>query len=184
MFGKDQLRKKYFSIRKKKYFKINPNFFNPFIKLLKKKNKKKIFNLSCYYPTAYEVDVFQIFESNFINRLNILLPVVERNNSMSFYKWKKNEILKINQYGILEPATLSKSTVPDAMLVPILAYDKDNNRLGYGKGYYDRYLYKYIKKYKNIFTIGVAFSFQKYHKLPTSINDVRLDYILTEKGIY
>ena len=57
-------------------------------------------------------------------------------------------------------------------------------RLGYGKGYYDRYLNKYLKKYKDILTVGVAFSFQKYHKLPINQKDVKLNFILTEKGIY
>ena len=70
------------------------------------------------------------------------------------------------------------------MLVPILAFDKQNYRLGYGKGFYDRYLNKYLDKFKNILTVGVAFSFQKYHKLPRDKNDVKLRYILTEKGLY
>ena len=78
----------------------------------------------------------------------------------------------------------STSQIPDIMLVPILAFDADKYRLGYGKGYYDRYLQKYKKKFRNILTVGVAFSFQKYHKLPTNKNDVKLNYILTEKGIY
>ena len=61
---------------------------------------------------------------------------------------------------------------------------KKKNRLGYGKGFYDRYLKKYLKKNNNILTIGIAFSFQKYHTLPTSNKDVNLNYILTEKGIF
>ena len=69
------------------------------------------------------------------------------------------------------------------MIVPILAFDKYNYRLGYGKGFYDKYLNKYLKKFKNILTVGVAFSFQKYHKLPRNKQDVKLNYILTEKGI-
>ena len=67
--------------------------------------------------------------------------------------------------------------------MPLLAYDKRKFRLGYGKGYYDKFFNKYLRLKKNIMTIGVAFSFQKYHKLPTSNFDVKLDYILTEKGI-
>ena len=92
--------------------------------------------------------------------------------------------LKINKFGILEPLKLSKHIIPDVMLVPLLAFDNRNNRLGYGKGYYDRYLCKYLRKHKNILTIGIAFSFQRYHKLPVSTNDIRLNYILTERGIF
>ena len=71
-----------------------------------------------------------------------------------------------------------------AQEVFLRAYDNLNNRLGYGGGFYDRYLNKYLKSNNNILTIGIAFSFQKYHKLPVSIEDVKLNYILTEKGIF
>ena len=84
---------------------------------------------------------------------------------------------------MLEPSN-TRSKIPNVMLVPILAFDKNKNRLGYGKGFYDHYLNKYLKQFKDILTVGVAFSFQKYHKLPTNHNDVKLDYIITEQGIY
>ena len=76
-----------------------------------------------------------------------------------------------------------KSVIPSIMLIPLLAFDKDKNRLGYGKGYYDKYLFKYIKTHKNILTVGVAFSFQKYNKLPVNKKDFKLNFIITEKGI-
>jgi len=181
---KDRLRKKYFFIRKKKYFEIKPSFFNPLIKLIKKKYKKKNVNLSSYYPTSFEANVLKLFETNIVNKLKTFLPVLTGNNVMHFYKWKKNNVLQINQFGMLEPALLSDHIVPDIMLVPLLAYDNQNNRLGYGGGFYDRYLNKYLKKHNNILTIGIAFSFQKHHKLPVLNNDVKLNYILTEKGIF
>ena len=84
---------------------------------------------------------------------------------------------------MLEPIK-SKNIVPNIMLVPLLAFDRYKYRLGYGKGFYDRYLNKYLNNLKNILTVGVAFSFQKYHKLPINNKDVKLDYILTEKGMY
>ena len=102
---------------------------------------------------------------------------------MNFFPWKKNEILRVNKYGMLEPFK-SKEIIPNVILVPLVAYDKNKYRLGYGKGFYDRYLNKYFKTFKNILSVGVAFSFQKYHKLPIDNNDVKLNYILTEKGIF
>ncbi len=183
MQNKDILRKKFFFIRKKKYFEIKSTFFNPLIKLIKKKYKKKKVNLSIYYPASFEVNVIKLFETDIINKIKILLPVLKTNNRMHFYKWDKNNILEINRFGMLEPTLLFNHIVPDIMLVPLLAYDSKNNRLGYGGGFYDRYLNKYLKSHNNILTIGIAFSFQKYHKLPVSINDVKLNYILTEKGI-
>ena len=103
---------------------------------------------------------------------------------MHFHEWEKNNVLQINQFGMLEPAIKLNHIVPDIMLIPLLAYDLDNNRLGYGGGFYDRYLNKYLKTYSNILTIGIAFSFQKHHKIPLLNNDVKLNYILTEKGIF
>ena len=102
---------------------------------------------------------------------------------MFFAKWNFLDTLQVNKYGILEPIKNSKKLVPDISLVPLLAFDKQNYRLGYGKGYYDKYFNKYLNINKSIITIGIAFSFQKYNKLPTSNYDVKLDFILTEKGL-
>ena len=102
---------------------------------------------------------------------------------MHFHMWKKNDILLINKYGIPEPIK-SKKIVPDVVLVPLLAFDKQKFRLGYGGGYYDTFLKNNEKRNRSITTIGIAFSFQKYNKLPLSKHDKKLDYILTEKGIY
>ena len=111
---------------------------------------------------------------------SVLLPVIEGKNKMNFYSWKKNEVLFINKFGMLEPGKKKSAKIPNFLLVPVLAFDKQNYRLGYGKGFYDRYL----NKFNNILTVGIAFSFQKYHKLPRDKKDVKLNYILTEKGIY
>ncbi len=183
MQNKDRLRKKYFLIRKKKYYDINCSFFNPLIKLIKKESKKKHLALSSYYPASYEVNTNKLFETKISNKIKIYLPVIRRNNEMYFHEWEKNDVLKINRFGMLEPAKSSSHIVPDIMLVPLLAYDNQNNRLGYGGGFYDRYLNKYLRKHNNILTIGIAFSFQKHHKIPVFNDDVKLNYILTEKGI-
>ena len=63
-----------------------------------------------------------------------------------------------------------------------MAFNKYKFRLGYGGGYYDRYIQK-IKKIKKILTIGMAFSFQKVKKLPINIYDEKLDFIFTEHYI-
>ena len=99
---------------------------------------------------------------------------------MKFVKWNLQEPLKVNKFGFLEPIQTSKTTKPDLIVAPLLAFDKSKNRLGYGKGYYD----KFLKKNKKTITIGIAFSFQKYNKIKTSNYDVKLNYILTDKGIF
>ena len=183
MQQKNLVRKKYYLLRKKKYFEISKIFFNPLLSLIKSKIKKNDYIIALYYPTSFEANILKLLEFNHISNKNLLLPVIEKNNSMNFFSWEKHEILKVNKYGILEPFK-KKKNIPHVMLVPLLAFDKNKYRLGYGKGFYDRYLNKYLKKNKDILTVGVAFSFQKYHKLPINSNDVKLDYILTEKGIY
>ena len=64
----------------------------------------------------------------------------------------------------------------------MVGYDDELNRLGYGGGFYDRYINK-IEKKKKILKIGLAFSFQKLKKIPTSLHDKKLDFIITEKEI-
>ena len=182
MLEKNIIRKKYLKIRKKNYYEIDKSFFNPFIKLIKSNFKKKKINLAIYYPLLYEVNVLKIFETKGISKHNILLPKIEESNNMYFLEWEKNDVLNVNKYGILEPIK-SKIVSPDLMVLPLLAFDENKNRLGYGKGFYDLYLSKLLKKFNKILTVGLAFSFQKYHKLPTSYNDVKLDFILTEKGL-
>ena len=98
---------------------------------------------------------------------------------MDFFSWSTKEPLIINRYGIPEP-TSNKIKFPNILLVPLVAFDKNRNRIGYGGGFYDRYIKK-IKKNKKIITIGLAYSFQKVKKIPTNKNDVKLDYILTDK---
>jgi len=183
MLQKTQLRKKYLTLRKKKYFDVDKNFFLPLLKLIRSKLKKKIIKIALYYPSNFELNVLKIIEFNNILAQDILLPVIDKNNHMNFFSWKKNDVLFINKFGILEP-TKAQVKVPDIILVPILAFDKNKYRLGYGKGFYDRYLNKYFKQFKNILTVGVAFSFQRHHKLPVNQNDAKLNFIITEKGIF
>ena len=179
MQQKNAIRKKALVDRKKKYFEISYQFFNPLIKFLKKNNSIK--NISLYYPSNYEINVLDLFR--LIKKKNLLLPITKPNNQMSFVEWQYLDPLRVNEFGMLEPCLIKKFLIPDLMLVPLLAFDNKNNRLGYGKGFYDKFLNKFLKYKKKIITIGVAFSFQKYNKLPVSDLDIKLDYILTEKGM-
>ena len=184
MQQKSKLRKKYLKIRKENYFEIDKKFFSPLLKLIKKNIKKKSILIALYYPSNFELNVLKVLELKYFSHQTILLPITEKDNLMNFYQWKKNDVLTINEFGMLEPIKAEAKT-PDIIIVPLLAFDKDKYRLGYGKGYYDRYLNKYIKQYKkkDTMTVGVAFSFQKHNKLPINKNDVKMDFILTEKGI-
>ncbi len=182
MQNKNSLRKKFYSIRKKKYFNISKNFLQPINFLLKKKKKSKVF-LSFYYPMEFEVNLINILYKYNLKNINLLLPKIYPNKQMKFHLWSQNDLLEVNSFGALEPLKSQKIHIPDVMLLPLLAFDKNRNRLGYGKGYYDRYLSKTSKKNNQIIKIGIAFSFQEFKRIPVNSTDVKLDYILTEKGI-
>jgi 5-formyltetrahydrofolate cyclo-ligase len=169
MKSKNLIRKKLFTTRKKKYFQVSSNYFNPLINFLNKKFKRKNILLSLYYPSNYEVDVLSLFKIINTKKIKTLLPIVETKEKMRFVEWKFLEPLRVNHFGMLEPELDKKSLTPNVMLVPLLAFD--------------RFLNKFIKLKKKITTIGIAFSFQKYNKLPKSKFDVKLDFILTEKGM-
>jgi 5-formyltetrahydrofolate cyclo-ligase len=177
---KSKLRKKILKVRQKFNTKnIQPNF-NQIIKILK---KEKINNkiIGGYYPVNFEIDDLTLLKKFRKNKFNISLPVITKNFQMDFYLWSFSEPLKINKYGIPEPE--SKNIVyPDVLLIPLVAFDKNLNRLGYGGGYYDRLIEKLSKK-KNILKIGLAFSIQEIDKVPINMYDQKLDYIVTNKHI-
>jgi 5-formyltetrahydrofolate cyclo-ligase len=177
---KSKLRKKILKIRKianKKNIKID---FNKIIDLLRKEKITKRY-IGGYYPINFEVDDLDILKKFERLKFNISLPVIKKNFNMNFYKWSFNEPLKINKYGIPQP--YSKILVyPDILLIPLVAFDDDRNRLGYGGGYYDRLIEKLTKK-KKILKIGLALSVQRINKVPINKYDQKLDYIVTNKYI-
>ena len=177
---KSKLRKKVLKIRKvanKNNLKIN---FNKVFSLIKKNYLIKK-SIGGYFPVNYEVDDLEILKEFAKKNYQISLPVIKKNFNMDFYKWSFDDPLKINQYGIPEPNS-KKLIYPDIILVPLVAFDNNLNRLGYGGGYYDRVIKKLSKK-KKILKIGLAFSIQKINSVPVTKYDKKLDYIVTDKYI-
>ena len=146
MYKKHYLRNKFLVLRKRKYFSVSFNSLQYLIKYLN--NKKKGSVISLYYPSNFEFNIIKILSDKNLKNFKTLLPVIVNNFGMEFFEWKKGDILKVNTYGILEPINRNKNIVPDVILVPCLAFDQRGFRLGYGKGFYDRYLGKYQKKIK------------------------------------
>tara|TARA_A100001035_G_scaffold119608_1_gene93884 strand:+ start:773 stop:1309 length:537 start_codon:yes stop_codon:yes gene_type:complete len=176
---KSEIRKKIKKLREKNFSKNFQIDFQSIFKLLrKKKSKKRI--IGGYYPYNYEINVIPIMEKFERLKYIISLPKIGQNSNMNFFIWSTNDPLNTNKYGIPEPIN-NKIIFPDVLLVPLVAYDKNFNRVGYGGGFYDRYL-KRIKKIKNVLTIGLAFSYQKVKKIPIEKNDIKLDFIVTEKN--
>ena len=182
-YDKSYLRNKFLIERKKKYLNSKKFNFSLIFKLIKKHFKTKKIIIGGYYPSSYEVNVLKFFEEACKKKFKIVLPVVRSSTSMSFKIWIPNEPLYVSKFGILEPKGTSKELVPDLIIVPLVAFDNELNRIGYGKGFYDRKLKKIKKLKKNMICIGAAYSFQKCRSIPTNKHDFKLDYIFTERGI-
>ena len=176
--NKSEIRKKIFKIRKlnvSNNLKIN---FKHLLKILKKtKISSKV--IGGYYPYNYEFDVIKILGELERQKYQISLPKIKKNNQMDFFCWSSKDPLSVNKYGIPEPIS-DKIIVPSILLVPLIAFDKYQNRIGYGGGFYDRYIKK-IKRAKKIITIGLAYSFQEVKEIPINQYDIKLDFIVTEK---
>ena len=178
--SKSKLRSKILNLRKKNsHKKLSLDPFKIYRYL--KKNKINFKNVGGYYPCNNEIDDLDILKFFKKKKTNISLPIIRDKNQMDFFEWKSKDPLKINKYGIVEPIS-SKKIYPDVIFVPLVAYDNDLNRLGYGGGFYDRYLEK-ISKIKKIFKIGLGFSYQEIKKIPINKYDKKLDLIVTEKKI-
>ncbi len=167
-------------IRKKnssKNYKIN---FDEIMEILKK-SKISSKSIGGYYPYNYEVDAIEILKKFEKKKYRISLPKIKKNFKMDFFPWTSKDPLAINKYGIPEPIS-GRIIYPGILLVPLVAFDKNFNRVGYGGGFYDRYIEK-IKKIKKIITIGLAYSFQRIENVPTNKNDIKLDFIITNKEV-
>jgi 5-formyltetrahydrofolate cyclo-ligase len=180
---KSYLRKKSLLTRKENYSKIYNFNFNILFKLIKKNFLNKKINIACYYPSNYEVNTLGFIEQASKRNFKISLPVIRPLGKMSFKPWKFKNPLYVSAFGTLEPSDSQKEIIPDLVMVPLVAYDNQLNRLGYGKGYYDKILEKINRDKKKKIFVGIAYSFQKYQKIPINKHDVKLDYIFTEKGI-
>ena len=182
-YDKSYLRNIFLLERKKRYLSVEKFDFNLIFKLIKKNFNNKKINIAGYHPSNYEVNILKFLESASKKNFRIALPVVKSSTLMSFKSWIIKEPLYVSKFGILEPKRSNKEIIPDLVMVPLVAFDDRLNRIGYGKGYYDRSLQK-IKKIKNkTISLGIAHSFQKCKSIPVNKYDFKLDYIFTERGI-
>ncbi len=112
----------------------------------------------------------------------LVLPrVVSSDQPLSFHRWESGDILTAGQFRVPEPSSAAAAEIPDILLVPLLAYDGQGFRLGYGGGFYDRTLA--LLKPRGVVAIGVAYANQEIPSVPHEAHDIRLDMILTESGL-
>ena len=182
-YGKNYLRNKFLLKRKKKHLSAQKFNFSLIFSLIRKHFLNKKIIIGGYYPSNYEVNILNFLEEASKKKFTIALPVVESSTLMRFKLWRIKEPLYVSKFGILEPENRKKEINPDLIIVPLVAFDDQLNRIGYGKGYYDRSLRKIKKIKKKAVFLGMAYNFQKYKNIPTNKYDFKLDYIFTEQGI-
>jgi len=182
-YDKLYLRNRFLLQRKRKYLTSKKFNFNLIFKLIRKHFHNKKIIIAGYYPSYYEANILGFLEEASKRKFRIVLPVIKSSISMSFKSWIFKDPLYVSKFGILEPENSKKQIIPDLIIVPLVAFDKQLNRIGYGKGYYDRSLRKIKNIKKKTVALGIAYSFQKCKSIPISKHDFKLDYIFTERGI-
>lgn len=180
---KKDLRKKYINIRKNIDNKQEKSI-EIINKLIQEEKYIKSKTIGLYNSLPDEVDTEKLIKYSFLLDKIVLLPrIIDK--ELMFYQVKEFEELIKNSFGIYEPVMdhnkLLKKEEIDLIIVPGVCFDKERNRLGFGKGYYDRYL-----ENSNVETIAICFEEQILDDdiLPTEVTDKKVRKIITNKNIY
>lgn len=138
-----------------------------------------------YWPIKTELDVFPlltVIASH--NELTLCLPITGApETALRFHRWHPDDKLDIGPYNTRQPFAAAPHVVPDLILLPLLAFDENFNRLGYGGGFYDRTLASFARTGHKVAAIGIAYDQQKIDKVPTGNFDLALDGVLTPGGL-
>ena len=145
------------------------------------RNKNDI--IAGYWPINSEVNILKLLNSLHLEGITLSLPVIiDKESPLIFRQWHPKETLTSGLYQILQPPSHCAIVTPTLIFIPLLAFDRQGHRLGYGAGYYDRTL-SYLRKNTSLKAIGIAYAFQEFAAIPQESHDEKLDYIVTEKEI-
>jgi len=140
--------------------------------------------ISGYSPIRNEIDPVPLMRKLASQGARLALPaVMARGKSLAFRAWSPDDRLMLGALGIPEPSPAAAEVIPDFMLVPLAAFDRQGHRIGYGAGHYD-FTLAHLRKAKVITAIGTAFAVQEIKAVPAQPHDVALDYVLTEKKVF
>lgn len=174
---KKVLRKKYLEIRKSINKHDKEKYDNEILeKVISLQEYKESDFILTYVSLKDEVDTFKLIEHSLEIGKRVAVPKCEGDNIV-FYKIKTLSDLEEGSFRILEPTT-NEAVVDFAnsiCIVPGVAFDKENNRIGYGKGFYDRFLEKYDGT-----KIGLTYRECICDKIDNDINDIKMDIVITD----
>jgi 5-formyltetrahydrofolate cyclo-ligase len=133
-----------------------------------------------FWPMGPEIDIRPLLVALHERGHAIALPVTpKRGRPLAFRRWRPGDALARGPIGTSQPGPEAEALVPDWLLVPLLAFDGQGNRLGYGAGYYDRTL----ALLPGARRIGCAYACQRLDEVPAGPEDVPLHAVATEDGI-
>jgi 5-formyltetrahydrofolate cyclo-ligase len=136
-----------------------------------------------YWPLAEELDIRPALLALRHQGRTIALPVTgPKQTPLTFRRWDEETALDLGRFGCRHPPSASPAVIPAVVLLPLLAFDRAGNRLGYGGGYYDRTLGA-LREFGRVLAVGVAFAAQEMTALPWGPFDRRLDQIVTEREV-
>jgi 5-formyltetrahydrofolate cyclo-ligase len=134
-----------------------------------------------YWPIVTELDDRPLLARLDERGVICALPVVVSANApLMFRRWRPLDDLEAGVLGTSHPPATAPEVVPDVVLAPLLAFDREGYRLGQGGGYYDRTL-AFLRSRGVLTAVGVGFAAQRTDSVPRGANDERLDWILTEE---
>ena len=137
-----------------------------------------------YWPIRDEINPVPLLRRLHKDGTRVTLPVVmEKGGLLTFREWEPDLDLEDGPYGTSHPPSRRDEREPDMVIVPMLAFDGDGNRLGYGAGYYDRALAS-LRKAHPVIAVGMAFEAQRVESLPHGKHDQRLDWVVTENAAH
>jgi 5-formyltetrahydrofolate cyclo-ligase len=138
-----------------------------------------------FWPIKSELDCCPLMaELSKKGGVELCLPVTGApETALCFYSWQLTDALDEGPYGTRQPFTDQPEVIPDLILVPLLAFDREMNRLGYGGGFYDRTLASLAAAGHKVITIGLGYDGQEVPNVPVGAFDRKLDGVLTPAGL-
>lgn len=154
---------------------------NVYENIIKYINLKRYNLILSYISTEIEVSTRKIIEFCLENNIDVAFPRCAQHRKIDFFYYEQNSIFEKSEYGIFEPVLDKNKPVVNfdktLCMVPGLSFDKNGYRLGYGGGYYDRF----ICDHPNIVTIGICYHKNMTDCLPIGIYDKCVNYVITDK---
>lgn len=136
-----------------------------------------------YVSKDPEVETLVAINHLLENKKTVIVPIIQKETKTLRFSYLDSVAdLEPGTFMVPEPLSHEKPANPataEVVILPVVGFDESGNRIGYGAGYYDRFL----KEYPGIRKIGVAYSCQEEREIPADVFDIKMDCVVTEDGV-